>query len=122
MSDFLSRENSILGGEFSSSGSHGPSDLDIDFDRAASAFPDISLDGSGDIPTPTAPNSMSMNRNVSSGFSFDDFETRDSVVGTDVKVTGDDEIEKFEDQFPDIGTPQVRTVLFRIMVSMRRYS
>jgi hypothetical protein len=105
MSDFLSRENDILGGEFVSGSRAGPSDLDIDFDRAASAFPDISLDGSGDIPTSSA--APSMNRNVSSGFSFDDFETRDSFV-TDVKVTGDDEIEKFEDQFPDIGTPQVR--------------
>lgn len=52
MSDFLSRESDILGGEFSSSGSY-PADGDIDFDRAASAFPDISLDGSGDLPTPS---------------------------------------------------------------------
>jgi hypothetical protein len=104
MSDFLSRENDILGGEFSSGPGAGPSDIDLDFDRAASAFPDISLDGSVDIPTPSA--APSMNRNVSSGFTFDDFETRDSI-SMDVKVTGDDEMEKFEDQFPDIGVPQV---------------
>lgn len=108
MSDFLSRENDILGGEFLSGSGAGPSDVDIDFERAASAFPDISLDGSGDIPTPSA--APSMNRNVSSGFSFDDFETRESV-STNVKVTGDNEIEKFEDQFPDIDVPPVRLTL-----------
>jgi hypothetical protein len=74
---------------------------DYDFDAAASSFPDISLDGQGDVPLPSAPA-------PSSGFSFDDFDN--SLGGTEVKVTGDDEIEKFEDQFPDIDVGQVSCV------------
>ncbi|KAG6837819.1 hypothetical protein H0H93_016187 [Arthromyces matolae] len=78
---------------------------EIDFDAAAAAFPDISLDGEGDILAPsqqTKPVTQS-----TSGFSFDDFEApapRDNVV----KVTGDDEVEKFKSEFPDIdlGQPQ----------------
>jgi hypothetical protein len=101
MDDFLSRESSILGNEFSSSTQ--PDGGEIDFERAASAFPDISLDGSGDIPTASAP---TFNTVASSGFSFDDFDSRDSVAPA-VKVTGDDEIGNFESQFPDI-VPQVR--------------
>ena len=79
---------------------------EIDFDRAASAFPDISLDGDGDIPSgpiiPTATNS-----NFDGGFDLGDF---DSAPVRDVKVTGyeDGEIEKFESEFPDIGVPEVR--------------
>jgi hypothetical protein len=103
MSDFLSREADFLGGEFSSSHKTdiGLGD-DIDFDRAASAFPDISLDGIGDIPT-QAP---VLAARANSGFSFDDF---DSPVEKDsaVKVTGDDELDKFKNEFPDIQVPQV---------------
>jgi hypothetical protein len=73
-------------------------DDDFDFDRAASAFPDLDLDGQGDVPLPPAPA-------ANSGFSFDDF---GSPLGqTEVKVTGDDEIEKFEDQFPELNIGQV---------------
>jgi hypothetical protein len=76
-------------------------DDDFDFDRAASAFPDLDLDGQGDVPLPSAPV-------ASSGFSFDDF---GSPLGqTEVKVTGDDEIEKFEDQFPELNIGQVSDV------------
>lgn len=74
-------------------------DDDFDFDRAASAFPDISFDGEGDVssfPTASAPL-------ATAGFSFDDFGSPPRASHTDVKVTGDDEIEMFEDQFPDIG-------------------
>jgi hypothetical protein len=70
-------------------------DADIDFDRAASAFPDISVDGSDTFHTP-APSQASL------GFSFDDFEGPPLTKTTDVKVTGDDEIEKFESDFPVI--------------------
>ncbi|KAJ7593772.1 clathrin light chain-domain-containing protein [Mycena floridula] len=70
---------------------------DIDFDAAASAFPDISLDGSGDIPA------MPTMAHTSSGFSFDDFDT----PAEPVKVTGDDEIEKFENEFPEIDVAPV---------------
>lgn len=99
MADFLSRESELLGSDFgpTTSALSGGVD-DIDLDRAASAFPDIGLDGSGDIPTP-APN---FSGGIQDSSSFDSFlEPRDLVH--DVKVTGDDEIERFEDQFPDIG-------------------
>ncbi|KAM6502627.1 clathrin light chain [Amanita muscaria] len=68
---------------------------EIDFDRAATAFPDISLDGEGDIPSiPIQP------ARSNTGFSFDAFDPVSN--DTPVKVTGDDEIEKFESDFPDI--------------------
>lgn len=77
---------------------------EIDFDRAASAFPDISLDGEGDIPISSqAPFPA---KNGGSSFSFDDFDTPSTYKDTAVKVTGDDEIEKFESDFPDIGIGQ----------------
>lgn len=79
-----------------------PADDDIDFERAASAFPDISLDGSGDIPTLATQNSTTSFKSNGSGFSFDDF---DAPAPTNVKVTGDDELEKFTSSFPEIETP-----------------
>ncbi|EIN06780.1 clathrin light chain [Punctularia strigosozonata HHB-11173 SS5] len=101
--DFLARENELLGGEFDSAGlTGGNSADDIDFDRAASAFPDISLDGSGDIPSVVSP---AVAAQPTGGFSFDDFGSPPRERVTEVKVTGDDEIEKFEDQFPDIEPP-----------------
>ena len=98
MTDFLSRESELLGGQFSSGD-------EIDFDRAASAFPDISLDGSSDIPTPTGAPGLSHQTSTSSYADFDDFAT--PPPHTDVKVTGDDEIDQFESQFPDIDVPAV---------------
>ncbi|KDQ50895.1 hypothetical protein JAAARDRAFT_41684 [Jaapia argillacea MUCL 33604] len=117
MSDFLARENELLGGEFGDSVSAPAGGVhdDIDFDRAASAFPDISLDGDGDIPVPVNPSASQQTGfggfstgGRSGGFSFDDFDSfggREQKV-TEVKVTGDEDIEKFEDQFPDIGVPE----------------
>ena len=107
MTDLFSREADFLGGEFSSSHKTdiGSGD-DIDFERAASAFPDISLDGIGDIPTPAPAGAARANNS----FSFDDF---DSPLETDsaVKVTGDDELDKFQNEFPDIQVPQVCAML-----------
>jgi hypothetical protein len=80
------------------------SEVDIDFDRAASAFPDISLDGSDDFHTP-AP---SISKHDDTGFSFDDFDTFPAQKTTEVKVTGDNDIARFENDFPDIGVSQVR--------------
>lgn len=90
MSDFLS-------GDFTSGGGADT----IDFDAAASAFPDISLDG--DIPSlpSAAPPTLSTNN---SDFFLDEFDTPSDPV---VKVTGDDEIEKFASEFPDIEVPVV---------------
>ena len=79
---------------------------EIDFDRAASAFPDISLDGEGDIPIPSQLPPAVVKSN-GSGFSFDDFDNPHIYKDTVVKVTGDDEIEKFESDFPDIDVGQV---------------
>jgi len=80
---------------------------DIDFDRAASAFPDISLDGEGDIPIPSQPPPAAAKSN-GSGFSFDDFDGPLTYKDTVVRVTGDDEIEKFESEFPNIDVGQQR--------------
>lgn len=110
MTDFLARENEVLGDEFATPTATGGSFAtagggDIDFESAAAAFPDISLDGSGDIPLPIS----SVNSNVTSnGFSFDDFDT---PPATEVKVTGDDEISKFENEFPEIDVPAVSRIL-----------
>ena len=96
----------LLGGSFSSTTSTTGID-DIDLDRAASAFPDIGIDRSGDfdIPTPGAATTTTTTAQAST-ISFDDFDEPLQELHpkvTDVKVTGDDEIERFEDQFPDIG-------------------
>ena len=111
MSDFPD-----LGSEFATAPSSAisASGGDLDFDRAASAFPDISLDGD-DFSTPTGFSAPTMGGG-GSGFSFDDF---DSPPARDIKVTGDDEIEKFEDQFPelDVPGPQVGNLL----VSLQYY-
>ena len=105
MTDFLQRESDVLGEEFGTptGGTYATAGGDIDFDRAASAFPEISLDGSGDISLPPSAPPLS----TSGSFSFDDFSTPQTHA-TEVKVTGDDEIEKFESEFPDIEVPQVR--------------
>ena len=115
MDDFLARENDVLGDEFSVPTDTGGSFAtatgadDIDFDRAASAFPDISLDGSTDIPIPVTTTAAPV---VSSGsFSFDSFSPPPIQKSTEVKVTGDDEIEKFESEFPEIEVPSVNTWL-----------
>lgn len=79
---------------------------EIDFDRAASAFPDISLDGDGEIPIPSQPTSqVPPVRHDNSSFLFDTFDS--PKMDTGVKVTGDDEFEKFQSEFPDIDVGQV---------------
>lgn len=107
MSDFLSREADILGGDFSSN--IDASGDDFDFEHAASAFPDISLDGTGDfdVPTPAPPAAA----RASSGFSFDDFGSPPRETQSAIKVTGDDELDRFESDFPDIDVGQVSNVI-----------
>ena len=85
-------------------------DSEIDFDRAASAFPDISLDGSDDFHTPPASQAPSLSKHDNLTFSFDDFDKPLQKRSVEVKVTGDDEIDRFESEFPDIGVPQVRCI------------
>lgn len=80
---------------------------DFDFDRAASAFPDISLDGEGVVPSFPAVSAPA----PPSAFSFDDFGSPPRQSYTEVKVTGDEEIEKFEDQFPELNVGHVRLLL-----------
>lgn len=67
---------------------------EIDFDAAASAFPDISLDGTGDIPLSTS--------GGGGGFDIDSFDPE--PISHDVAVTGDEDgvIEKFESEFPEL--------------------
>jgi hypothetical protein len=102
MSDFF-------GADFSSF-SGNKNTAEFDFDRAASAFPDISLD---DDDVPTFPNSSGGDTRTTSGFSFHDFDTAPSLSPA-VRVTGDDELEKFENEFPEIEVPlkQVSFVCF----------
>nr|VWP01385.1 Polygalacturonase inhibiting protein (Polygalacturonase-inhibiting protein 2) (Putative polygalacturonase-inhibiting protein) [Ganoderma boninense] len=104
MTDFLQRESDVLGEEFGTPTGGTYATADIDFDRAASAFPEISLDGTDDFsaPPPAAPPTQS-----TGSFSFDDFSSPPPTRTTEVKITGDDEIEKFESEFPDIEVPQV---------------
>ena len=124
MADFLSRESELLGDEFSSATETGGSFAtatggdEIDFDAAASAFPDISLDGADDIPIPSAPPVAPAAS--SGGFSFDAFDTPPVQKTTEVKVTGDDEIEKFESEFPEIELPSVSLTYFHR--ASRRYT
>ncbi|KZV66735.1 hypothetical protein PENSPDRAFT_612326, partial [Peniophora sp. CONT] len=76
---------------------------DIDFDAAASAFPDISLDGTGDFPLSTS---------GGGGFDIDSFDPE--PVSRDVAVTGDEDgvIEKFESEFPELeSTPALPPVV-----------
>lgn len=88
-------------------------DLD-DFERAASAFPDLD-DIGGATTAPTGRTSFPA---LDGADGVDDFAGFDDDAGfnalggtsnfgaappTNVKVTGDDVLEKFEDQFPDLG-------------------
>ena len=100
MSDFLSREADILGNEFSTSLHRPTGSDDIDFDRAASAFPDIDID-SGDFIQSSQPPPVVAAR-TSNGFSFGDFGTPPPIQKTEVKVTGDDDFDTFESDFPEI--------------------
>src|ERR1700722_7061645 len=82
------------------------SETDIDFDRAASAFPDISLDGSGEFyttPSTQAPGPVCWFRFRQ----FDNLENPLPPKTTDVKVTGDGESQTFESEFPDIDVGPV---------------
>ena len=87
-------------------------DADIDFDRAASAFPDISFDGDGDILTFTTP---PIQTTAPAGpFDLDAF--GGPTPTREVRVTGhdaDDEIGKFESEFPELEVPQVRCGTYR---------
>jgi hypothetical protein len=83
-------------------------DPDIDFERAASAFPDISLDGETDIPAFISPPPRSPPP-PARPFDLDAF--GGSAPVRQVRVTGhesDDDIGKFESEFPELDVPQVR--------------
>ncbi|KAI0828005.1 clathrin light chain [Trametes gibbosa] len=103
MSDFLQRESELLGEEFGTptGGTYATAGDDLDLDRATSAFPEISLDG--DFSVPSAPPVAPPLSSTASFASFSDFSS--PPPPRDVKVTGDDDIEKFENEFPDIDVP-----------------
>lgn len=101
--DFLAREAAVLGSSFSPNVT-SPSG-EIDFDAAASAFPDIDIDGDAPIPPPTTTRSAGGNDLLDG---FGDFGggtplTNGGGARHDIKVTGDDEVDRFESEFPDIG-------------------
>jgi hypothetical protein len=73
------------------------------------------LDGSGDIPSLSTQHSTSSIPSQSGGFSFDDFDAPE----TNVKVTGDDEIEKFENEFPELDAGPVRAFVFSAVQGVR---
>lgn len=109
--DFLAREQAILGGSFSPTGLDS-SGGDVDF--SASAFPDLdAFDGDAPIPSASA-------RSLSNGLGdgFGDFETIPSMGSfngpppTDVKVTGDADLDQFESQFPDLDVVRDATFVF----------
>ena len=76
---------------------------DVDeLSRAASAFPaldDDDLDGFGSLTT-AAPAPI---QNIGSEPLDFDFDPLPASSAPPVRITGDDEVQKFEDQFPDIG-------------------
>lgn len=74
-----------------------------EFVRASSTFPALEddLDGFGGMTT-AAPAPI---QNIPSEPLDFDFDPLPASNAPPVRVTGDDEIQKFESQFPDIGTP-----------------
>jgi hypothetical protein len=94
-------------------------DADIDFERAASAFPDISLDGEGDIAAFATPPSHTPP--PAGPFDLDAF--GGPTPAREVRVTGhdeEDEIGKFESEFPELDVPQVRRLHAVPMPASRR--
>lgn len=74
-----------------------------ELERAASAFPDLDDDFGGFGGLPAAPAAPAPIPSISAeplDFSFDPLPSK---AAPPVRVTGDDEIEQFENQFPDIG-------------------
>ncbi|KAH9965397.1 clathrin light chain [Russula dissimulans] len=81
-------------------------DADIDFERAAANFPDISLNGDSDFPTFTPPRSPPP---PAGPFDLDAFGSSAPAPARAVRVTGhdeDDDIGKFESEFPELDVPQ----------------
>ena len=115
MTDFLSREADILGGEFSTPVHGTTGSDDIDFDRAASAFPDIDLDSGSFVPVTSQLPTVAAR--TSNGFSFDDFGSPlpSQKKDTRVKVTGDDDFDTFESEFPEIDAGQVSWHSFLVL-------
>lgn len=102
--DFLAREAAVLGTTFSPNAT-SPSG-DIDFDAAVSAFPDLDLDGDAPIPQPVTRSAA--NDDLLDGFGSFGGGSLTNGAGHDVKVTGDDEVDRFESEFPDIGGVSLR--------------
>ncbi|KAF9517474.1 hypothetical protein BS47DRAFT_1375629 [Hydnum rufescens UP504] len=103
--DFLAREAAVLGTNFSSSGA-GLGGAEIDFDRAASAFPELDLDS--DVPAVPVP---SRGLESSGGGLTDGFGAFEGSLPSlnghsnhNVKVTGgDDVVHRFESEFPPVS-------------------
>jgi len=104
--DFLAREAAILGTNFSSSGT-GLGGGEIDFDRAASAFPELDFDSDVPVAPVAARGLETSGGGLTDGFGAFE-ESLPSLNGHSkhtVKVTGgDDVVDRFESEFPDINT------------------
>jgi len=88
---------------------------DVDeLSRAASAFPaldDDDLDGFGSLTT-AAPAPI---QNIGSEPLDFDFDPLPASSAPPVRITGDDEVQKFENQFPDIGEVSSCIALLRVV-------
>jgi hypothetical protein len=111
--DFLAREQAVLGGAFSSSAVNGSGSAELDLNRAASAYPDLNdFDQNTTVLRP-ANYSSALGNGLGDGFG--DFESIPSFAapptnGTNVKITGGrDEVDRFESEYPDLGTVRFAT-------------
>lgn len=99
--DFLAREREaagVLSGDaelFGASNNAGAGASAEDFERSASAFPSLDDDG------PSIP-AASHNSAGNTGFSFDDLEDRPEPVSATSARPADDEVGKFEQNFPEL--------------------
>ena len=100
--DFLAREREaagVLSGDaelFGASNNAGAGASAEDFERSASAFPSLDDDG------PSIP-AASHNSAGNTGFSFDDLEDRPEPASTTSARPADDEVGKFEQNFPELA-------------------
>lgn len=103
--DFLAREREaagVLSGDadlFGSSISAAPGGSADDFERSASAFPALDEDGFASAPAAAPAN----NAGGSTGFGFDHLDDKpEPVSATSNKPAVDDEVGKFEQNFPEL--------------------
>lgn len=107
--DFLAREAAVLGSSFSPTHAGGFGG-DVDLEHAASAFPELDFENpDAPVPAITSPSSYASAPNgLLDGFG--DFED----VGHSVKVTEDDDVGRFQNDFPELETVRTDTYECRL--------